>query len=161
MADKIATSIIYSLRKFSDNEVYEIFKEVMRQVGTVFDEFRDKLPTNSNPVAQVLYEYERHYMRLIKEFQHEIEFIDGLHTFHAQEVKKFYSEDLPAIIDKLRTTPIANDVQEEWIKNLQEHMDKSFKMSQKFLEVLTTKKVEEFNAALCKKISEATSDERQ
>lgn len=133
----------------------------MNRMGTVFDEFRDKLPTNSNPTAQMLFDCERHYMQLVKDFRQEIEFINELHTTHMREVENFYGEGLPAIIRKFEAEPIADDVRREWIKNLQEHMDKSFKMSQKFLEVLTTKKVEEFNAALCKKISEATSDERR
>lgn len=121
-------------------------------MSKLFENFGDKKPSHSDPTADMLYEYERHYMRLVKDFRHEIEFIDGLHTKHAREVEKFYSEDLPAIIKKLETEPIADDVRREWLKHLEEHMTKSFEMSQKFLDALTTKKVEEFNAALRKKI---------
>lgn len=121
-------------------------------MNKLFENFGGKKPKHSDPTADMLYEYEKHYMRLVKDFQHEIEFIDGLHAKHAQEVKNFYANDLPAIIEKLKSEPITEDVRSEWIKRLEEHISKSFEMSQKFLDVLTTKKVDEFNTALREKI---------
>ena len=90
-------------------------------------------------------------MRLVKNFRPEIEFINGLHTEHTREVKNFYANDLPAIQQKLAEEPIADDVRREWLKHLERHMSKSFDMSGHFIDVLTTKKVEEFNAALREK----------
>ena len=121
-------------------------------MSKLFENFGGKKPKHSDPTADMLYEYERHYMRLVKDFRHEIEFIDELHNKHAREVKNFYGEDLPAIMKKLASEAIDDDVRREWLKNLEEHMSKSFEMSQKFLDVLTTKKVDEFNAALREKI---------
>ena len=121
-------------------------------MSKLFENFGGKKPAHSDPTADMLYEYERHYMRLVKDFRHEIEFIDDLHDKHAREVEKFYGEDLPAIIKKLEAEPIADDVRREWLKHLEGHISKSFEMSQKFLDALTTKKVEEFDAALRKKI---------
>ena len=101
----------------------------------------------------MIYDYEEHYMRLVKNYRHEIEFINDLHTTHTQEVKNFYANDLPAIIKKLESEPISDDVRREWLKHLEQHMNKSFDMSGHFIGVLTTKKVEEFNVALREKIS--------
>jgi gluconate kinase len=100
----------------------------------------------------MLVAYEEHYMRLVKNFRHEIEFINELHTSHTQEVRNFYDKDLPAIIKKLESEPIADDVRREWLKHLERHMHKSFEMSEHFIDILTTKKVEEFDAALREKI---------
>ena len=121
-------------------------------MSKLFKDLGDKKPVHSDPTADMLYEYEKYYMQLVKDFRHEIEFIDGLHAKHAQEVKKFYCEDLPAVRKKLESEPIENDVRNEWIKHLEGHMDKSFTMSRKFLDALTTEKVEEFNESLREKI---------
>ena len=122
-------------------------------MGNIFDRFGGGKPRHSDTTAEMLMDYEEHYMRLVKSYHHEIEFINDLHTTHTQEVKNFYANDLPAIIKKLEAEPIADDVRREWLKHLEEHMNKSFDMSGHFIGVLTTKKVEEFNAALRDKIS--------
>ena len=118
-----------------------------------FERFHKKTPERVDSSAQMIFEYEEHYMRLVKSFRHEIEFINDLHEHHTQEVKNFYANELPAIQEKLSAEPIADDVRREWLKHLEQHMDNSFKMSGHFIGVLTTKKVEEFNAALREKIS--------
>ena len=91
-------------------------------------------------------------MQLVKDFEGEIKFIDDLHTANRQEVKDFYEKDLPAITEKLKATPISEEVQREWIKSLGEHMKRSFDVSQKFIDTLTTKKIEEFNKAIREKV---------
>lgn len=125
----------------------------MNNSGSAFDKFHRKNSGHSDTTAEMLMDYEEHYMRLVKSYRHEIEFINDLHTTHTQEVKNFYDKDLPAIIKKLEAEPIADDVRREWLKHLERHMNKSFEMSGHFIGVLTTKKVEEFNAALRDKIS--------
>ncbi len=64
---------------------------------SVFDRFGGGKPRHSDTTAQMLFEYEEHYMRLVKNFRHEIEFINDLHAAHTQEVKNFYGNELPAI----------------------------------------------------------------
>ena len=125
----------------------------MANSGSAFDKFRRSSSRHSDTTAEMLMDYEEHYMRLVKSYRHEIEFINDLHTTHTQEVKNFYGNDLPAIIKKLESEPIADDVRREWLKHLERHMDNSFKMSGNFIDILTTKKVEEFNVALREKIS--------
>jgi len=119
--------------------------------SSAFDKFRRNSPVRSDPTAQMLFDYEEHYMRLVKSYRGEIEFINDMHTTHTQEVKNFYANDLPTIIKKLEAEPIADDVRREWLKHLEQHMNKSFDLSGHFIDILTTKKVEEFNAALREK----------
>ena len=120
-------------------------------MGNIFDRFGGSKPHHSDATVQMIFDYEEHYMRLVKSYREEIKFINDLHTTHTREVKNFYENDLPTIIKKLEAEPIADDVRREWLNHLEEHMDKSFKMSGHFIDVLTTKKVEEFNAALREK----------
>lgn len=125
----------------------------MNNSGSAFDKFRRSSSRHSDTTAEMLMDYEEHYMRLVKSYRHEIEFINDLHKTHTQEVKNFYGNDLPAIQRKLAAEPIADDVRREWLKHLERHMNKSFDMSGHFIDILTTKKVEEFNAALRDKIA--------
>ena len=120
---------------------------------SAFDRFGGGKGRHSDTTAQMLFDYEEHYMRLVKSYRHEIEFINDLHTAHTQEVKNFYGNELPAIQKKLAAEPIADDVRQDWLKHLERHMNNSFDMSGHFIDVLTTKKLEEFNAALRDKIS--------
>ena len=135
--------------RLRDNSVR--LEEVKKLMANLFDNFKKNKPRNFDPTAQMIFDYEEHYMRLVKSYREEIKFINDLHTTHTQEVKNFYANDLPTIIKKLEAEPIADDVRREWLNHLEEHMDKSFKMSGHFIDVLTTKKVEEFNAALREK----------
>lgn len=120
-------------------------------MSNVFDKFNTNKPKQQNSTVQMLCDYEEHYMRLIKSYRHEIEFINQLHTQHEQEVKNFYHNDLPEIQRKLMSEPIDSEVRNEWLKHLEQHIHKSFEMSEHFINVLTTKKVEEFNAAIREK----------
>ncbi|MBQ7630909.1 MAG: hypothetical protein IJS81_11990 [Selenomonadaceae bacterium] len=120
-------------------------------MGNVFDKFK-KAPKNADPTIQILYDYEKHYMDLVKSYRREIEFINQLHASHTQEVKNFYEKDLPAIQKKLASEPIDDEVRREWLKHLENHMNKSFEMSGHFIGILTTKNLDEFNAAIREKI---------
>lgn len=125
----------------------------MNNSGSAFGKFHRSSSRHSDTTAEMLMDYEEHYMRLVKSYRHEIEFISDLHTTHTKEVKNFYANDLPAIVRKLEAEPIADDIRREWLKHLEQHISKSYDMSGHFIDVLTTKKVEEFNAALREKIS--------
>lgn len=119
---------------------------------SVFEVFNKRSPAKESPELQTLYDYEHHYMELIRRYRGEIEFINQLHAEHTREVKKFYENDLPGIQEKLSAEPIDDEVRLEWLKNLENHISKSFEMSEHFIRTLTTKKVEEFNDAIRKKI---------
>ena len=112
-------------------------------MSNLFDNFQKNKPRHFDTTAQMIFDYEEHYMRLVKSYRPEIEFINDLHTTHTREVKNFYENDLPTIQQKLAAEPIADDVRREWLKHLEHHMSKSFDMSGHF---------EEFNAALREKI---------
>lgn len=117
----------------------------------VFDKF-DKTPKNLEPTLQQLYEYNRHYMELVKKFQSQIDFVDKLHRDWRQEHTKFYSEDLPAVAEKLQKLPVSEDVRKEWLEALQAHMQKSFETGKNFIDLLTTKTIEDFNAQIKAKV---------
>lgn len=117
-----------------------------------FDVFYPTQPAHPDPTLQQLYDYERHYMELVKNFQPQIEFVDKLHRDYRQEHTKFYSEDLPAVAEKLQALPVSEDVRKEWLEALQAHMQKSFETGKNFIDLLTTKTIEDFNAQIKAKV---------
>ena len=125
----------------------------MNDSRSAFEVFNGGMKKTSSPELQNLYDYEKHYMELVKRYRAEIEFINQLHDEHTQEVKNFYKNDLPEIQKKLSAEPIDDDIRAEWLKNLEKHISKSFDMSEHFIWTLTTKKVEEFNRAIREKIN--------
>ena len=125
----------------------------MNDSRSAFEVFNGGMKKTSSPELQNLYDYEKHYMELVKRYRTEIEFINQLHDEHTQEVKNFYKNDLPEIQKKLSAEPIDDDIRAEWLKNLEKHISKSFDMSEHFIWTLTTKKVEEFNRAIREKIN--------
>lgn len=125
----------------------------MNKKSSVFDAFEEIPTEKQKPNLQVLFDYEKHYMDLVKKYKPEIDYITGLQNEHTQEVKKFYQFDLPAIQEKLSKEPVDEETKNEWLKHLEEHISKSFDMSEHFIWTLTTKKVEEFNKAIRDKIN--------
>ena len=123
----------------------------MNQVNSLFDAFGGKKPKQEDPTVQMLYDYEQHYMELVKVYRHEIEFIHQLHTKHEEDVKRFYHDELPEIKRLLDQEPISAETRAEWLKHLEQHISQSFSMSEHFISVLTTKKMEEFNEAIREK----------
>ena len=112
-------------------------------------------PKTADPNVEILYSYEKHYMDLVKSYRHEIEFINELHTDHIREVQNFYREELPQIQNHLaQDSTIDEETKREWLKHLENHISDSFEMSEKFISILTTKKLEEFNTAIRNQIAE-------
>lgn len=119
---------------------------------SAFDKYYKTEPAHPDPTLQQLYDYEQHYMELVKKFQPQIEFVDKLHRNHRQESAKFYREDLPAVAEKLQALPVAEDVRKEWLETLQAHMQKSFETGKNFIDALTTATIEDFNAQIKAKV---------
>jgi len=55
---------------------------LMNNKGSIFDKCYRKSSKNSDTTAEILMDYEEHYMRLVKNYRHEIEFINDLNTSH-------------------------------------------------------------------------------
>ena len=126
----------------------------MENEETAFSVFHGNLPKKKVSSIQVLYDYEKHYLELIKEHSEEIEFIeDLLHRFR-EEQKTFFQECLPDISRKLDEESIDTDMKREWLKRLESNMDRSFSLSEMLITEYTTKKLSEFKLAVNEKLQE-------
>ena len=62
-----------------------------------FSMFDDVLPDKQEPSVQVLYEYEQHYMDLIRQYKSEIKFIEDMLKDYREEQINFFEKQMPAI----------------------------------------------------------------
>lgn len=124
----------------------------MADKENVFSVFDDISPRKREPSIQVLYEYEKHYMELLKRYSGEITFIEQMLQHFREEQITFFKETLPEISDKLDREFIDANLKKVWLERLAINMDRSFSLSETLITDYTTKKLNEFKAAVDEKL---------
>lgn len=117
-----------------------------------FSMFEDISPRKQEPTLQVLYDYEKHYMELIRQHKNEIVFIENMLKDYRQENIDFFNNQLSKISQKLDAEHIDKDVKNAWLKRLEENMNRSFAISEKLITDYTTKKLDEFKTIANEKL---------
>lgn len=110
-------------------------------------------PQKKEESLQALFDYEQHYMELVKKHSPEITMIATMLEDLRKEQTEFYMHTLSEIKEKLKQDPaISNEMRELWLNRLMDNMNRSFELSEKLLTNYMTKKVEEFKIAAAKKL---------
>lgn len=117
-----------------------------------FSMFEDISPRKQEPTLQVLYDYEKHYMELIRQHKNEIVFIENMLKDYRQENIDFFNNQLSRISQKLDAEHIDKDMKNAWLKRLEENMNRSFAISEKLITDYTTKKLDEFKTIANEKL---------
>lgn len=117
-----------------------------------FSMFEDISPREQEPTLQVLYDYEKHYMELIRQHKNEIVFIENMLKDYRQENIDFFNNQLSKISQKLDAEHIDKDMKNAWLKRLEENMNRSFAISEKLITDYTTKKLDEFKTIANEKL---------
>lgn len=117
-----------------------------------FSMFEDISPRKQEPTLQVLYDYEKHYMELIRQHKNEIIFIENMLKDYRQENIDFFNNQLSKISQKLDAEHIDKDMKNAWLKRLEENMNRSFAISEKLITDYTTKKLDEFKTIANEKL---------
>ena len=119
-----------------------------------FDEISSKSSYRKKDYAmQSLYEYEKHYLNLIKNHSKEIAFIESMLKDFRDEQEEFYKKALPEIAQKLaEDNAIDPEMRRACLDRLTKNMERSFSLSENLIKGFLTKKLEEFHNELLKKI---------
>lgn len=117
-----------------------------------FSMFEDISPRKQEPTLQALYDYEKHYMELIRQHKNEIVFIENMLKDYRQENIDFFNNQLSKISQKLDAEHIDKDMKNAWLKRLEENMNRSFAISEKLITDYTTKKLDEFKTIANEKL---------
>lgn len=125
----------------------------MRDKENCFREFDDIDPKKKDPSIHVLFEYEKHYMELVREYSSEIKFIEDLLIEFRAEQTKFYEETLPKISRSMTEDKSVDDKMKKiWLDRLSTNLDRSFFISEKLINHYVTKSVDEFKKAVDEKL---------
>ena len=118
-----------------------------------FGEFDAISPKKKEPSIQVIYEYEKHYMELVKKYEPQITMIADMLSNFRKEQELFYKEVLPEIISKLNQDKgIDEEMKKVWLKRLTTNIDRSFALSETLINDYTTKNISEFKAVVNEKL---------
>lgn len=77
----------------------------------------------------VRFEYEKHYLELIKTFKEEIKFAASIQEDLRKERSKFFSETLREVSNALKDSQVDGDVASIWLKELVDSYTKSLDLS--------------------------------
>lgn len=77
----------------------------------------------------VRFEYEKHYLELIKTFKEEIKFAASIQEDLRKERSKFFSETLREVSNTLKDSQVDGDVASIWLKELVDSYTKSLDLS--------------------------------
>lgn len=127
-----------------------------KKKGNCFDEFKDVSPRKKDPTIQVLYDYEKHYMELVRKYGNEIQFISDMLQNFRKEQELFYKETLPEIKEKLSqdSAGVDEEMKRVWLQRLTTNIDRSFGLSETLINGYATKSIEEFKTAVNEKLKE-------
>lgn len=106
---------------YSDDE---IIKQILDEV------YNERLKTQLN----TYYEYEKHYLDMLKEYKEEIKFASTLQEDLRKERANFFSEKLKEVSATLKDTGVDDKVRGEWIKELVKSYTGSLDISDKLVE---------------------------
>ena len=113
---------------FSNIEIDKNIKETIKKTIVLnFDEFTATSKLKER--LQLLFEYERNYLSLIKEFKEEIKFVGTLQEDLRKERAKFFSDTLKEVSDAMKDAQVSSDVASQWIQELVNSYTKSLDVS--------------------------------
>ena len=92
-------------------------------VNTIINEERSKNE------LQILFEYEKHYLELIKEYKEEIKFSASLQEDLRRERSQFFTQILREVSETLKNADVDSSVASQWIQDLVDSYTKSIDLS--------------------------------
>jgi hypothetical protein len=78
---------------------------------------------------ELLYQYERHYLELIKEYKEEIKFANTLQEDLRRERSQFFTQTLKEIVQTMKSAEVEKNVAAQWLEDLVSSYSKSIDLS--------------------------------
>ena len=103
-------------------------------------------------ILEDLMEYEKYYMDILKKYEPQISFINGLLKELRDERTDFISNILPSVQKKLEAENIDKKTADKWISEFKENAEKSYEMSEAVIKHFVTKNLEEFRYEMQKAV---------
>lgn len=111
-----------------------------------FEEFNETSPKKKDATLQVLLDYQESYMKLLKKYKPEIQFIQDLIDRNQAELRNLYKITIPEISRKLsEDSAVDSDMKRLWLNKFETNMMRSLKLSQRLINDFAVKKLDEFH----------------
>lgn len=117
-----------------------------------FNDFKNVPSGKKLNRIEALIEYEKSYMKLLKQYENEIHEIENMMCALREERTRFYTEQLPAIQKAMEMDEVSPEIRSKWVAELQANVEKSFKISEELIEHYVTRNLTEFKEALQQEI---------
>ena len=105
-------------------------KKLQEAVKTISEEL---IEVTSNKILrekmEILYQYEKHYLDILKDYKEEIKFAASLQEDIRKERAKFFAETLKDVSDTLKSTEVDKNIISEWTRDLVKSYTKSLDAS--------------------------------
>lgn len=140
LSDSLKSILLKDLTGLFPEENSENLKKLQDLVTLISGEV---ITATSNSLLcqkmEILYQYEKHYLDILKEYKEEIKFAASLQEDIRKERARFFAETLKEVSATLKTTDVDKTVINEWIKDLVQSYTKSLDASS----LLATEQVQE------------------
>jgi hypothetical protein len=83
---------------------------------------------------EILYNYEKNYLELVKEFKEEIKFASSIQEDLRKERSKFFAETLKEVSETLKNSQVDSQVASRWVEELVDSYTKSLNLSSGLVE---------------------------
>lgn len=78
---------------------------------------------------ELLYQYERHYLNLIKEYKEEIKFANTLQEDLRRERSQFFTQTLKDVVQTMKNAEVDKNIAAQWLEDLVSSYSKSIDLS--------------------------------
>ncbi len=117
-------------------------------MGDMLSNFQKVKPNKQNLTADSILAYEEAYMKLLKKYKDEIAGIEEMMEHVRKERETFYLQKMPEIKAAMQQDEVSPEIQQQWLADLQENMEKSFKISESLIQHYVTEHLDEFTRKL-------------
>ena len=118
--------------EINDDDKFNIQKSMENNIPDTIDfivtHLRDV--TSIKEKLSVIFEYEKHYLDLIKEYKEEIKFANTLQEDLRRERTQFFSQHLKEAAESLKESQVDKEVASLWIQELVQSYTNSLNISQ-------------------------------
>jgi hypothetical protein len=118
---------------FNDIDMDAKAKEAIKK--TIQINFNEHVATSKlKERLAILFEYEKNYLGLIKEYKEEIKFVGTLQEDLRKERAKFFSDTLREVSGAMKESQVPSEVASKWIEELVKSYTKSLDVSSGLIE---------------------------
>ncbi len=118
---------------FGDIEMDAKAKEAIKK--SILINFNEYVATSKiKERLSILFEYEKNYLGLIKEYKEEIKFVGTLQEDLRKERAKFFSDTLREVSSAMKESQVPSEVASKWIEELVNSYTKSLDVSSGLVE---------------------------